>query len=329
MASLANILSTRLANAPRDDIGDSQLEQGKVYFYTPGGIFSNFFQNMCWRSPGFGTAVVEIWGASGSGSRQCCCSGGTLPGNPGGYARKTIQVTPDSRIFGITGYSCGNADGFCFRGCSQSTCITICLGGAGTCSCMCARGGHGGYAMCSTSTAPYCCLVAQGFSHSALGGNCGIVCNNAGPNGSTGAPGWGGDVNIPGGISCTSFFFNSPNNYCCAQYHIAVSPGIIGECGALITHNGEYDVIWGCVQGNQSFAQNAALNAAGRNPGRGGSFVMGCWNGFRGCGCYESHGCMPYVPVGVGGSAIQPTAGIRDHGGRGGHGAVRIKYIGS
>jgi len=47
------------------------------------------------------------------------------------------------------------------------------------------------------------------------------------------------------------------------------------------------------------------------------------------CGCYEMNGCLPTVPYGYPGGPGQFVGDVRDGGTRGGHGAVRIKFIGS
>ena len=63
--------------------GDEEnLERGEIYSYTPGTDYNNFCQGVCWVAPANGTAVIEIWGAGGSGAKMCCCGFG-LPGNPG------------------------------------------------------------------------------------------------------------------------------------------------------------------------------------------------------------------------------------------------------
>ena len=52
-----------------------------------------------------------------------------------------------------------------------------------------------------------------------------------------------------------------------------------------------------------------------------------CWSGARACGCYEAFGCIPMAPAGMGGYPANVCGDVRDHGGRGGMGAVRIRYI--
>jgi hypothetical protein len=53
-----------------------------------------------------------------------------------------------------------------------------------------------------------------------------------------------------------------------------------------------------------------------------------CYNGQQTCGCYEAQGCYVHMPYGVGGRAPMPCPDVRDHGGRGGNGAIRLTYRG-
>jgi len=118
---------------------EDNIQQGRIWVYTPSTFYTNFCTGFCWVAPGTGTAVIEIWGAGGSGARMCCCGGG-LPGNAGAYSRRTISVCAGKTVCGGVGMSCGNADAICFRGCSDST--GLCWqGAAGANGCMCAQGG--------------------------------------------------------------------------------------------------------------------------------------------------------------------------------------------
>ena len=49
-----------------------------------------------------GTAIIEVWGAGGSGARMCCCGDG-LTGNAGAYVKKTITVETGDTMTGCTG----------------------------------------------------------------------------------------------------------------------------------------------------------------------------------------------------------------------------------
>ena len=201
MASLATLLSTRLAGV----VEETNLETGKIYTYVSGKTYETLRCNFCWSAPSAGTVTVEIWGAGGSGARQCCCGIG-IPGNAGAYSKKTYTTAADGYICGILGVSCGNANSLCFRGCSTATCIQLCSGTGGTCTCMCAMGGRGGWVRCNPgSGSNFCCLGNQ-FSLPKTnigGGGCGIVCNYEV---NSTAIAYGGDVNIEGAISCAHFY---------------------------------------------------------------------------------------------------------------------------
>jgi hypothetical protein len=52
-----------------------------------------------------------------------------------------------------------------------------------------------------------------------------------------------------------------------------------------------------------------------------------CYNNTRSCGCYNFQGCNVYSPAGHPGGPPHPCPDVRDHAWRGGHGALRIKFI--
>jgi len=323
MATLTSIL------AKRTRFGESTLERGRVWIFTPGSQFNQFVTGcFCWFAPGTGTAIIEAWGAAGSGARMCCCGAG-LPGNPGAYVKKCVNVTSGNWIRGITGMSCGNADALCFRGCSQSTCVTICL--TGTCCCLCAQGGRGGITYCTTDPgSPYCCFFRDGYTATHLGDCCGIVCNFRPANNFNPARAFGGDINKDGGWSCTTFLANRGGQVCCYIYNVKTSPYIFTEEGTSITHNSGSDFHTMTQNGGSGWGTTLNLSIAGRQPTSGGLWgPNACWQGTRLCGCYEANGCLPYMPYGVPGTPANPSADVRDQGWRGGHGLVRIKFIGT
>ena len=62
--------------------------------------------NSCtWTVPtGVTTATFEIWGGGGAGGPKCCCyCGASMGGAAGGYAIKTIAVTPGSQYSIVAG----------------------------------------------------------------------------------------------------------------------------------------------------------------------------------------------------------------------------------
>lgn len=326
MASLSNILKVKGRQLVAER--GTGIEKGKIFVYSAGN--QNFLDaaNFCWEAPDEGIAVVEIWGAAGSGARMCCCGAG-LPGNPGAYSKKTIPVESGSFVCGTTGISCNDegSDSLCFRGCSEPT--EICWVSTNDDGCMCAMGGRGGYSTCTTTTeGPYCCFVSLNYSHTPFENQrCGMICNYIEAEDFL-ANAYGGDINCNGGFSCVSFFCACSNRPCAYQYHVATSPGIFSLDGAVLTYNGEENTGYTNWSGQGPHQLTFALNAASRRPNQGMMFSA-CWASTRACGCYEAHGRVPYVPYGVPGTPASPCDGVRDSGTRGGFGLVRIKFIGS
>jgi hypothetical protein len=68
-----------------------------------------------------------------------------------------------------------------------------------------------------------------------------------------------------------------------------------------------------------------ALDGAKKSPTQGWQEIH-CY-ATRACGCYEQSGCVNFLPPGVGGPGPWVCNSVRDHGGRGGYGAVRIRFI--
>lgn len=318
MANLSTLLGERLGSIAQED----NLEQGEVSVFYPGSEQETFRCNFCWRAPGTGQAVVEIWGASGSGGKMCCCGAG-VPGNPGAYSKKTVNVSSGNWVAGCVGLSCGNADNLCWRGCSQSTCVTVCH--TGGCVCLCAEGGFGGRTYCVNGSSNACCLLANyGMCGTQLDGTgCFIVCNNP-----CMGRAYGGDVNCCGGWSCTSFYHCNPCCKCSFYEHVAVSPGVFSDSGTVLTIARERETVMAMCTGDGIYQLLGALSLAGRTPSVGG-YQPFCWSNGRGCACYQAWGCQSMLPYGVPGLAgIGMDSNIMDFGLRGGHGAVRIKFIG-
>ena len=325
MANLSTLIKNKegLARSLLNTI-ETNLEQGRIYLYS-GGETTGITCGFCWKSPGTGTAVVEIWGAAGSGSMMCCCGIG-LPGNPGAYSKKTISVTANSFITGTVGCSTGGQT-LCFRGCSGPTAITICLGTAGTCSAMCAQGGMSGFALCSTTAgSPRACFASCNFCTTDLGSGTGIVCNI----GSTMTflpTATGGDVNCGGGFSC--LYVGSCNT---AQWH-CYSANVRLPAGILSTTQQNVCVPFTCSSGSPfGGAGNdnyyTALASLGRAPSSGGVYKY-CWGSGQYCGCYEAQSCVLMLPAAVPGLGATVCDSVRDGGQRGGMGKVKIRYVGT
>mgnify|MGYP006131159671 CR=1 FL=1 len=316
MASLKSLLGSRNFTST-----EQNLEKGTITSYMNGTMYSKMCNGFCFIAPGAGTVTIDSWGAGGSGARMCCCGGG-LPGNSGAYTRKQINMSSGQRVCGCLGKSCGNASSLCFRGCSEPT--MWCWFSSATSGCVCTQGGRGGTTWCSTGSSLYCCFRANGFCTTNRGPNCGLVCNCC--NGSFHANSYGGDINCCSRLSCASYLGCYPACTCMHYYHVATPAGVLGKDGANITYAIENDNPYSRWSGQGIHQFSNALNAASKSPSRG-VYHGSCWMGNRSCQCYEQLGCGHFVPYGTGGPAAIPCPGVRDHGWRGGDGAVRIKYV--
>lgn len=325
MARLTDLLSTREIMANQQN-----LEKGRVFTVTPSTMYTCIRDdtNWCWTSPGCGVLEIEMWGAAGGGSRMCCCGGG-LPGNAPGYTRKCMAVFCNTAICACPGMAC-NAHDLCFSGCGLPSYLRWCnardLCGYSN-GCMCAQGGRGGTSWCSTGTSVYCCFVAGGFCHTLFGNSCGIVCNQC-PGAWIGC-GYGGDTNCCGCISYMHFFCNLGNpRPCYVHQFVAYAPGVFSDQGGVIASMAEEDPEFTQWSGTGLLQHQYAQNALSRSPVSGISWVT-CYASSQSCGCYEMYGCMPFNSYGVGGLPSYPCPDVRDHGKRGGHGAIRLTYRGS
>lgn len=322
---MAGRLSTLLNQRVRTPVvNESNLDVGQISVYYPSRATSTFRCQVCWKSPGDGTAVIEIWGAGGSGGKMCCCGLG-VAANPGAYSKKTIAVTANSYVCGTIGMS-SVSDNLCNKGQSEGTCFSICLGTAGTCSCMCAQGGQSGWTHCAEGGSMSCCIMANyGFTgvYQPGGAGCWIVRNDSGN-----AAAFGGDINRSGGQSCTFFGHCNPCCACRMIDYVKTSPGTFSTCGAVLSFQRETETGYSMGPGNGLMQELSALNSAGRNPIRGG-YWAGCWTSARGCNCYEDSQCTSHLPYGIPAISGSPCPGVRDHGWRGGNGALRVTFIGS
>jgi len=317
MANLSTLLNNRNRTALR---GIENLKGGQVWYRTHTDTPSGFCQ-FCWISPGTGCAIVETWGASGSGGRQCCCTYPGIPGNPGAYSKKIVRVCGTSYICGWTG-CVQPADVLCYPG--RGNCSVGCIFNSGDNGCVRAEAGFGGFTHCVTNCAPYCCMRCCLFCGTQFGAEgCGRICNIGGPNSAVESVASAGDINLPGGISCTRF-------YCCCrvtnvgfEHTVAISPGIHSATGPT------------CVtfSRNQAPTNNGASGSTGRDELQiAVAGILGtmptmnhCWQGTRECGCYEHQGCH-FGGVGIPGTTGVGCADVRSMGARGGHGAVKITF---
>ena len=239
------------------------------------------------------------------------------------------------------GGNCGIGGGNALNPSGNGNCCNWqqCRAIGATNGCICAQGGKGGISFCMDTKSPYSCFRTGYFCGTGLGpahnmcdtGNsaCGMICNICQFDGAALgfiACGYGGDVNCCGGWSCVSFQGCLPICPCQTQYHVPVAAGIFAEEGGVLSYttnsDGQGPTEW---SGAPTINQINALTAMSRQPGP--MAYTTCWDGNRGCGCYEMQGCMNFFPYGVPGAAPHPCPGVRDHASRGGLGAVRIKYI--
>lgn len=112
---------------------------------------------------------------------------------------------------------------------------------------------------------------------------------------------------------------------CYYEFHVKVPPGIYGPEPQTVSYgaqpNGDKP-LW-----NNSHEQYYMHLAGMRNMPNQGAPLWTCYSGNAYCGCYEYNGCDHKAPMGVPGHGTTPCAGVRDHGMRGGHGFMKIKFI--
>ena len=322
MASLNDLIQKKY---DFDLAGSDRLEKGNILMMVVGTEYTDLCNHLAWCAPSKGCVTIEAWGSGGSTAKMCCCGYG-LPGNPGAYARKYLRVDEGDIICARPGRSCNNANDLCFRGCSEPSWAYWRLNNGDCYGCLCAQGGIGGISYCSTSTSAVCCYGANGFAVTVANSQCGIVCNYRASVGASIAQAYGGNVNIPGGVSKMEFWCYHPNRPCAYIWCVAGPAGFFGTCGSYINFPAEQESTHSNFSG-QGLAQYLyGLSAAATNP-TSGTIDSRCWTGGRTCGCYDSQGCANFIPVGFPGPSVSPCAGVRDHGWRGGMGGIRIKFV--
>jgi hypothetical protein len=70
MAGRLSVLLNQRVRTPA--VNETNLLTGNISVYYPAREYNTYRCQICWKSPGNGTAVVELWGASGSGGKMCC-----------------------------------------------------------------------------------------------------------------------------------------------------------------------------------------------------------------------------------------------------------------
>ena len=393
MALLTQLLGNR-------ELGfEDQLEKGRIWIYGDGNEYTALCNGFCWKPPGCGKVVIEIFGPGGSQGRGCCC-GGSVPANPGSYARKCICVCPSNYICGSVGRACGDTPsyargdgesvGLCWFGCSpnplyvggtnntssqsswkgnnpwgigngetigniqncesggkywtprgpNAQASTICCAAGHDRGCMCAQAGRTGVFWCTDGNrsafhcfqeTKFCAKMIHTFNNCGMW-KCGIVCNICSDlhvqyqMGQSVRCSFGGDMNCCGTISCAKFMQCANNNQSCTwQYH-QNTPGMMYSTeGGVFTYPHDHDSPASPTSGGAVLGMLSGITTLSRNPSH--AAPTFCWDGSRACGCYEMFGCVPFSPTGVGGYPANVCGDVRDHGGRGGMGSVRIRYV--
>jgi hypothetical protein len=323
-------LSTLLSNRVAPTRGTEELRLGSIFYFSQAAtgvqICANYLCNYCWKSPGTGCAVIELWGPGGNTGHMCCCSGGSLPGNAGAYSRRTVPVTASSYVCGWVGCTTNPQSAPCWVGCSP--CSVACLFNISASNClMVSQGGAGGYTYCSTSTAPFCCFAGNSFCNTLCCACCGIICNVGGPNAlsASGACACGGDLNVNGAISCIELLPGQCQYYPDGiRYTHALPAGLFSTLQSCIRYTGAPDLSGSgsnYITSNRWAAMMQLSNLAGSNV----SPIM-CWAGVTDCTCYQNTSSIPSFPPGVPGTGIFVCGGAMAAPARGGHGAVKITF---
>jgi len=173
----------------------------------------------------------------------------------------------------------------------------------------------------------FCCFRSCNFCGSRIGNSgCGIICNISSnfdfiaDIDSDGIP-----LNqcYRGEISC--MFFGHCNSEC-KRYHkpiVAVPPGIFSQEPSYITY------FMDCCCADRAAAAWGGFKQALMGMSTTRSYVADqgyCWDSGVYCGCYDVIGCMPMIPPGIPAPGSSPCTSAKDHGQRGGHGAIKIRF---
>ena len=350
MTTLTTLLRKR---ASVSNLGNEKTTQGVVYYKsaahsdTQGTTFNSLTcpacriwgnNEYCWKSPGTGRAVVEVWGPGGISPRMCCCASPTLPANPGAYSRKTINVTSSSFVCGIIGNSCGAAvtaaGNLCVYGSrGLASCLTLCH--VEGCSCMCVMGGCGGVIYCMTgvnSCAIAACFNAAGFDITYINDcYCSIICNNksCGASANQHAIAYGGDVNVNGVSS--NIFIRCIADACDmgtrVENRLSLPAGYFtSDAPFYLSYLQSTDCTIPSSSYNAAYSGRLAMTYALAAVTGQIAPHQACWAGALDCTCYENNGATPLpagypAPTGM----VRPT--VRTTGHVGGHGAVKITYL--
>ena len=314
MANLSDLIEARTTAGGEE----SNLAAGSIIYATENNRSPSFECYVQWCACAAGKIIVEIWGAAGSSSRVCCC-GISLPGNPPAYAKKEIAVNQGTCVCWCIGHPCGSGDNQI--NCSDPTMLCVKNNNAGN-FCMCAEGGRGGYGICHNGSSSAACCFVSGWSFcNTLTNGCGWICNYCSglfiPNA------YGGDVNCPGQYSRLYLGSCSSGSTQCWFAEVKTAAGIFGTCPATIQQRND------CCDERTGGQQNPYIQAiavTSKQPQMGGH-VNGCWFGSQVCGCYEMSMCTQAYGPGIPGPSLIPCSNNKNHGAKGGAGAVKINFI--
>ena len=325
--SLSALINSRLAKSFPPN--ETNLEDGQIFVFCSGRVFGCFTNCFAWYAPAAGTAKIEIWGAGGSTGCQCCCNY-SVGGQSGAYVKKSVTMASGGYVCGNTGHPCMPNAGFCYPGCSEATCASICLGTADTCSCLCAQGGNGGLTACTTSTSSMCCLTGCCFSAvvspRGMGTGCGYVCGCR--NTYHVATAYGGDINCPGTYSCVGqWHCDTRGNRPYMNNSLAKPHGqMVSEIATAMVSEDQGTTMGNMQSGHGPSNHQKGQGSINRSSGAGMNSVGACWNSQSHCACYETWACVPFVPPAHGSSHTQGCPDVRSVGSRGGLGYVRILF---
>ena len=325
--SLSALINDRLAKSFPPD--ETNLEDGQIFVFCSGRVYGCFTNCFAWYAPAAGTAKIEIWGAGGSTGCQCCCNF-SIGGQSGAYVKKEVTMASGGYVCGNTGHPCMPNAGFCYPGCSEATCASICLGTADTCSCLCAQGGNGGLTACTSSTSSMCCLTSCCYSAvvqpRSMGTGCGYVCGCR--NTYHVATGYGGDINCPGTYSCVGqWHCDTRGNRNYMNNSLAKPHGqMVSQIATAMVGEDQGTTMGNMQSGHGPSNHQKGQGSINRSSGAGMNSVGACWTSQSHCACYETWACVPFIPPAHGASHTQGCPDVRSVGSRGGLGYVRILF---
>lgn len=340
MASLSNIIAQRTIISDKI-FEETNLIHGDYHLFLAPGTqckTSNWL-NRTWTSPDTaGTAIIEVWGASGSAPCVRCCGYG-LPGNPGAYAKKTINFSGGALTLNMTlGASCNDSTATTFKGTSGNSCVCWSIVG-GLNGTICAGGGRGGTGWCSNAGSNiYCCAIASGFCYTnisdlgdpyytvcGISDGCGMICNIK--TDAEIAVAIGGDINKPGGFSCTLFQHCNPCCRCHIVNFVKSSPGRFSCEGVILPVHNAYCLGSYMFSGEGTLDLLASLSSVSRTPVQG-QPTLTCL-GSSNCGNQQNHTLYTnQLPYGIPANGQWPYDGNTGWGFRGGMGAIKLNYKG-